>query len=287
MPELPEVEVLARHLDRHLAGRQVRGVRLLIPKLARPHSAKDFNEALAGGTILGVGRRAKFLLFHLRSREAEEVTFMGHLGMTGRMFLQQEGATLPKHAAAVVELDHDLLVFEDPRRFGRICLDTSSLNELGPEPWDEGFTVDVLFQHLKRSRQAIKIKLLDQRLVSGVGNIYASEILFRAGIAPRLPASRLQRQEVERLHQSLRSVLSEAIDTGLQASLDFAGGRDGLFYFGSDSKAEASVERFRVYGRRNQPCFCCGSPVVQFEQAGRSTYACPVCQALGNTTLGA
>ncbi len=279
MPELPEVEVLARHLNRQLSGRQVRQVRVLIPKLVRPHTVEQLNQTLAGCTIHAVGRRAKFLLFHLEPREGEPITVLGHLGMTGRIFLQREEAPLPKHAAVVLELDRDVLVFEDPRRFGRFNLDLSSLNALGPEPWDAGLTAEGLFQRLQRSRQAIKVKLLDQKLVAGVGNIYACEILFRAGISPRSTASGLHRTQVERLHQSLRSVLSEAIETGLAASLDFAGGTNGLFYFGSDSETATSNERFQVYGRRNQPCFRCGTWVVQYVQAGRSTYACPACQA--------
>jgi formamidopyrimidine-DNA glycosylase len=285
MPELPEVEVLARHLNRQLSGRQVRRVRVLIPKWVRPHSAEELDQTLSGGLIQGVGRRAKFLLFQLTCREGRHLTAIGHLGMTGRIFLQQEGQPLPKHAAVVMELDRDRLIFEDPRRFGRFNLNLSSLNALGPEPWDEQFTAEVLFQCLQRSRQAIKVKLLDQQLVAGVGNIYACEILFRAGIPPRMAACALHRKQVKRLHEALRTVLSEAIGTGLGVSLDFAGGTDGLFYFGSGSETATSVERFQVYGRRNQPCFSCGAPVVQFEQGGRSTYACPTCQPTGKMSM--
>jgi formamidopyrimidine-DNA glycosylase len=280
MPELPEVEVLARHLNRQLAGRQVQQVRVLIPKLVRPHRAEELNQCLTGLSFRTVGRRAKFLLFHLTSVDGATVTVLGHLGMTGRMFLQPEEAPMPKHAAVVLKLDRDVMVFEDPRRFGRFHLELSALKALGPEPWDDAFTADELFQRLKRSRQPIKVKLLDQQLVAGVGNIYACEILFRAGISPRVAASGLHRKQVERLHLALRNVLSEAIDTGLKTSLDFAGGTDGLFYFGSGSETTTSTERFQVYGRRDQPCFHCGTPVLQFEQAGRSTYACPSCQAV-------
>ncbi len=285
MPELPEVEVLARHLNRQLAGRQVRQVRVLIPKLVRPHRTEELNQCLNGLSFQAVGRRAKFLLFHLTAGNGATVTALGHLGMTGRMFLQPEEAPMPKHAAVALQLDRNVMVFEDPRRFGRFNLELSPLNTLGPEPWDQAFTADELFQRLQRSRQPIKVKLLDQQLVAGVGNFYACEILFRAGLSPRLAASGLQRKQVERLHQSLRNVLSEAIDTGLKASLDFAGGTDGLFYFGNNSGTTTSSERFLVYGRRNQPCFQCGTPVVQYQQAGRSTYDCPTCQAEGKLKL--
>jgi formamidopyrimidine-DNA glycosylase len=280
MPELPEVEVLARHLRPALHEKSIRRVRVNRPKILRPTTEKQLQRALTGAKFKGLTRRGKYLLFEFRARGGKSLTLLGHLGMTGRMFVARKGETLPKHAAVVCELSKGTFVFEDTRYFGRMTLDLSPVEKLGPEPWDRELTPEVFAKELKRSRQPVKVKLLDQSLVAGVGNIYASEALFRAKISPRLAANKLKFAQVERLLDAIRDVLSEAISCGSTVPLNFGAGKsDGLFYFGSASGAEDYYEeRLQVYDRAGKPCLVCGSPVVRIVQAARSTFFCGRCQ---------
>ena len=280
MPELPEVEVLARHLRPALHGKSIRRIRVNRPKILRPTTEKQLQRALTGAKFKGLTRRGKYLLFEFRAKGGKDITLLGHLGMTGRMFVARKGEALPKHAAVVWELSKGTFVFEDTRYFGRMTLDLSAVEKLGPEPWDREFTPEVFAAELKRSRQPIKVKLLDQSLVAGVGNIYASEALFRAKISPRLAANKLKFAQVERLLDAVRDVLSEAISCGSTVPLNFGTGKsDGLFYFGSVPGAEDYYEeRLQVYDRGGKPCLVCGSPIVRIVQAARSTFYCGQCQ---------
>ena len=280
MPELPEVEVLVRHLDPQLRGRRILGVEVDRPRVIRPHSPADLARSLVGRRIERVRRRAKYLVFELEdSDEAGPRAILGHLGMTGRMFLQSADEELPRHAAVWVTLDQGRWVFEDTRYFGRFHLDLSVLAELGPEPLAPDFTADLLAAGLERYTQPIKVKLLDQTLLAGVGNIYASEALFRAGISPKRAANRLTRPQVQRLWESIREVLQEAIQGGSTLPLDFAGEQPGLLYYGLQEGSGSSYEeRLRVYDRLGKPCYHCQTPIRQLVQAARSTYFCPRCQ---------
>ena len=174
---------------------------------------------------------------------------------------------------------HDL-IFEDTRYFGRMTLDQSAAAKLGPEPLDGRFSVEDFARRLRSSRRAIKIKLLDQTLVAGVGNIYASETLFRARISPRLAANRLTLAQVRRLWRAIRAVLTEAIARGSTLPLNFGADQtDGLFYFGSATGApDFYTERLRVYDRAGLPCPNCHRPIKRIVQAARSTFYCPHCQ---------
>jgi formamidopyrimidine-DNA glycosylase len=197
------------------------------------------------------------------------------------MYVLPARAPLRKHAAVVIKLDAGNFVFEDTRYFGRFTLDERALEGLGPEPLSHEFTSDRFARDLKRSSQAIKVKLLDQRMVAGIGNIYASEALFEARIAPTRRARLLTRRQVVRLWEAIRSVLGRAIDAGSTVPLNFsgAGGSDGLFYFGRAEGASSSfVERLQVYDRAGLPCVVCGTPIKRCVQAGRSTFFCPSCQ---------
>jgi formamidopyrimidine-DNA glycosylase len=221
------------------------------------------------------------MLFDLRSGALRKsVTLLGHLGMEGRMFLLPKGAALPKHAPVVLELNRDVFVFEDTRYFGRMTFDLSAVEKLGPEPWDETFSAEHFARELKRSRQPIKVKLLDQSLIAGVGNIYASEALFRAKISPRLAANKLSISQVKKLRDAIRAVLTEAIDCGSTVPLNFTAGRtDGLFYFGRAAETPNYYEeRLRVYDRAGQPCTKCKTSIQRIVQAARSTFFCERCQ---------
>lgn len=281
MPELPEVEVLARRLRPLIRGKTVQGVNVRRAKVLRPTSPRKFRQTLLGTKFTGLSRRGKYLLFQLRARTGgEPITLLGHLGMTGRIFLARKNQRLPKHAAVVLDLGGENLVYEDTRYFGRLTLDSSVVNRLGPEPLGGGFDQPAFARSLKRSRQAVKIKLLDQTLVAGIGNIYASEALFRARLSPRLSACKLTAVQVARLRRAVRKVLREAIACGSTVPLNFGGGRsDGLFYFGRAPGApDYYGERLQVYDRAGRPCPNCGRPIKRILQAGRSTYYCPRCQ---------
>jgi formamidopyrimidine-DNA glycosylase len=282
VPELPEVEVLARHLGPLLLNKTVRDVRVRRAKVLRPTSARKLARALRGAKFTGLLRRGKYLLFRLSAaRQRNPLTVLGHLGMTGRMYLLPAGASLPKHAAVVLNLGRENFVFEDMRYFGRFTLDLSAIENLGPEPLADGFSVNGFERALSRSSQPIKVKLLDQKLVAGMGNIYASEALYRAGIPPTLPAQRLVVKQAERLRRAIREVLTEAIECGSTVPLNFSGvgGSDGLFYFGRAPGApDYYEERLRVYDRAGQPCLKCGGMIKRLVQAARSTYYCPRCQ---------
>jgi len=282
VPELPEVEVLIRHLAPLLEGRTVRAVRVFRAKLLAPSSPREFTQALLGAKFSGLTRRGKYLLFNLRpAQRAAPRTLVGHLGMTGRMYLLPAKAPLPKHAAVVLNLGRENFVFEDTRYFGRLTLDLRAVGKLGPEPLGPEFTVAGFAAALARSAQPIKVKLLDQSLLAGVGNIYASEALFRAGIRPTLPARRVRPAQVKQLWRAIREVLGEAIAGGSTVPLNYAGQgeRDGLFYFGrAPGSPDFYEERLRVYDRAGRPCPSCGAPIKRRVQAARSTFYCPRCQ---------
>jgi formamidopyrimidine-DNA glycosylase len=193
------------------------------------------------------------------------------------MFIAFKKEPLPRHAAVVFDLGDRNFIYEDRRYFGRMSLDLSPLNELGPEPSD--FSPETFAAALKGSRQPIKIKLLDQSLIAGVGNIYASEALFRARISPKLAANRLTPAQAKALLRAIRDVLDDAIKFGSTVPLKTMSGKsDALFYF--DDGGEGYYEkRLRVYDRAGKPCVNkCGTRVERITQAARSTYFCPHCQ---------
>jgi len=282
MPELPEIEILVRHLQPLLKGRTIRRVRIGRLKCLRGTSPAAFRRLVTGARFVVLSRRGKYLLFTLQRRgERQRLMLIGHLGMTGRMYLSPLGAALPKHVVVALEFDRDRFVFEDLRYFGSFTFNSSAIDALGPEPLSAGFTVKCFSKSLERSRQAIKVKLLDQSLVAGIGNIYASETLFRAGLSPQLPANRLKPAQVERLWRAIRATLTEAIRCGSTLSLHFAGtgSQDGLFYFGrAPGASESYEERLQVYDREGEPCRVCHTAIRRVTQAARSTYYCPQCQ---------
>lgn len=282
MPELPEVEVLVQHLRPLIRNRTIRRIQVHRAKVVAPHSPAELRRRLTGAQFTELRRRGKYLLFELRiSRRKSRVTLLGHLGMSGRMFLARRNAPLPKHTSVVIELDRNQVVLEDPRYFGRLTLETRPVEKLGPEPFSTEFNTEYLAKALARSSQAIKVKLLDQSLVAGIGNIYASEALFRAGVSPRLPADKLNRRQISQLCRAIQQVLTEAIRFGSTVPLNFAGGaeNDGLFYFGrAPNAADYYEERLRVYDRAGQPCPRCKRPIQRLVQAARSTFYCPRCQ---------
>jgi formamidopyrimidine-DNA glycosylase len=281
MPELPEVEILVRHLRPLIRGRTIRGVNVRRAKVLAPTPPRKFRQTLMDAKFTGLSRRGKYLLFELRPKAGGKfLTLLGHLGMTGRIYLARKNEPLPRHAAVGLDLGRENFIYEDTRYFGRLTLDLAAVDKLGPEPLAGGFNKTAFGRSLKRSRQAIKVRLLDQTLVAGIGNIYASEALFRARISPRCPARKLTVALVARLWRAIRRVLGEAIAQGSTVPLNFGGNRsDGLFYFGRvPGAADYYEERLRVYDREGRPCFRCGGLIRRIQQAGRSTFYCPHCQ---------
>ena len=282
MPELPEVEILTRHLAPLLKDQTVQRVQVRRSRVVHSISPARFKNALRGARFLELGRRGKYLIFKMRPADGlGDLFLLGHLGMTGRMYLQPASAPMAKHAAVVFSLGAADFIFEDTRYFGSLRLDTAPLDTLGPEPLSDEFTADYFARALRRSAQPIKVKLLDQSLVAGVGNIYASEALFRAGLSPRLAARRVTRKQAQHLWRGLRATLTDAIEFGSTVPLDWSGtGRnDGLFYYGrADGTVEGYEERLSVYDRAGRPCSLCQTPIRRIVQAARSTFFCPRCQ---------
>jgi formamidopyrimidine-DNA glycosylase len=277
MPEMPEVEVLVRHLRPLLRGKTIRSVKVLRERVIRPTSVSELAKALTGAKFTDLSRRGKYLLFELQSKKTKSpLVVLGHLGMTGRMFLALKKEKLPKHAAVVFDLGAHNFIYEDFRYFGRMTLDLSSVQSLGPEP--SNLSPEIFAASLKNSRQPIKVKLLDQALIAGVGNIYASEALFRAQISPKRSAKKLTSAQAKKLLQAIRDVLAEAVKFGSTVPLKKTSGKSGaLFYFdeGGDGFYE---ERLRIYDRAGKPCSNCGNKIIRITQAARSTYFCPHCQ---------
>jgi formamidopyrimidine-DNA glycosylase len=277
MPELPEVEVLARHLRPLLRGKTIRGVTVHRERVTRPTLPSQLVKVLIGAKFKELLRRGKYLLFQFQPKKSKTpLTVLGHLGMTGRMFVVLKKEKLPRHTAVVFDLGGHRFIYEDTRYFGRMTLDLSPIAELGPEPWD--LTPEQFAESLKRSRQPIKIKLLDQNLIAGVGNIYASEALFRARISPKLPANELSFAQAKNLLRAISAVLNESIKAGSTVALQKAdGGTNALFYFDA-SDSRYYERRLRVYDRAGKPCLNCGAKIARITQAARSTYYCPRCQ---------
>jgi len=287
MPELPEVETVRRGLAPLMEGHKIKVCEAYRPDLRWP-LPKDFAKRLTGRRIQHIDRRAKYLLFYLD----KGLVLVNHLGMSGRfLILPQPGGcaarstaqagqagnhpALGKHDHVAITLDTGTVVrFNDPRRFGMFDLvpektvgDYPLLAELGPEPLSNSFSGPVLAANLKGRRTAIKQAILDQKVVAGVGNIYASEALYRAGISPERLAAKVQGGDAERLAGAIKTVLQAAIGAGGSSLRDYRQASGELGYF---------QHRFAVYDKEGDPCpDCdCRQGVQRLVQGGRSTFYC-------------
>ena len=270
MPELPEVETTVRGLARYLDGARLARVELRRANLRRPFPL-DLVQVLTGATVTGLGRRAKYGLIHTDRGQ----TMVFHLGMSGRWRIEPE--ELGKHDHLVLETDAGhVLSLCDPRRFGSVDLvEEAQLDAwpafaaLGPEPVGEELTAAHLKAALAGRSAAIKLMLLNQRIVAGLGNIYVCEALFRAGIDPGKAAGKVSAPALARLVPQIKAVIAEAIEAGGSTLRDYAQPDGQLGYFS---------KRFDVYDRAGQPCTQCGAPIQRFAQGGRSTWHCTKCQ---------
>ena len=274
MPELPEVENTVRDLKPLLVGRRVLDVQILWPRLVHDKSPEAFAVELAGRQIVNTDRRGKYLLFPLDNGR----TWVVHLRMTGQLHIVPAQAEMERHVHATLDLDNGQQVrYRDARKFGRFYLVDEPemlLAKLGPEPLSEGFTPLELFNRLQGRRTAVKTLLLDQRVLAGLGNIYADEALFTAGIDPRRPAGTLAQADCNRLHTAIRQTLATAIREG-GSSL---GGSVLTNYRRPNGVQGRFQQRHQVYQHAGQPCPICGAPIERIKLAQRSTHFCPHCQ---------
>lgn len=278
MPELPEVEVCRRSLLPGLLGRRIDGVAVRCKKL-RHDIPPDLAEILTGQHLLNIRRRGKYLLFDLRREgddDAARGTLIVHLGMTGNLRLVHPGTPAGKHDHLDFAVGDLALRYSDPRRFGTVIWHPGEHPEthpllavMGIEPLSPEFTADWLHDALGRRSGPVKPVLMDSHLVVGIGNIYAAESLFRAGISPLRPASRISRERVGRLAEAIRATLSDAIAKGGSSIRDYVHSDGSSGYFQIDCA---------VYDRAGQACKRCGGSVRQIRQGGRSTFYCPGCQ---------
>lgn len=269
MPELPEVEVTRLSFADRIAGGRIESVRLGKP-LRWPLGLDA--DLLVGRTVLAVRRRGKYLLLDL-----DQGLLLLHLGMSGSLNFADRQPPAGAHDHFDLVTARGVLRLNDPRRFGAVVYAPGEhslealklLGRLGVEPLTEAFELDAFHRGLKRRKAPIKQVLLAGELVVGVGNIYASEALFRAGIRPTLPASRISRRRAERLRAAVREVLGRAVLQGGSTLRDFSNARGEAGHF----QLEAMV-----YDRKGLPCRVCATPVRMIRQGQRATYFCPHCQ---------
>jgi formamidopyrimidine-DNA glycosylase len=270
MPELPEVETTRRGLAPHVAGKKIAGVVIRNPAMRWPIT-ENLGREISGTTLRNVSRRAKYLLF-----DCGRGVLILHLGMSGSLRYLEEHVAPQKH-------DHFDLVFEggsivrlrDPRRFGAVLWEAGDMalnplfRDLGVEPLTPEFSGNTLYSHSRGRSTSVKQFLMDSHVVVGVGNIYANEALFRAGISPLNPAGRIGAARYGRLADEIRATLLDAILAGGSSLRDFvdSSGKPGYFQ-----------QNYFVYGRADEPCLRCATPIRQLRQGQRSSFYCPKCQ---------
>lgn len=269
MPELPEVETTRRGIAPHILGRRLHRLTVRQPKLRWPVPA-DLSSRLQGQTVQSVERRAKYLLLGMSGG-----TLLIHLGMSGSLRILTEACAPGPHDHFDIDFGDCCLRFRDPRRFGALLWTTAPaarhplLAHLGPEPLSDDFNGQYLYSHSQGRRAAVKIFIMDGKVVVGVGNIYASEALFLSGIHPCRPCGRVSLARYQRLASNIKQVLQSAIEQGGTTLRDFHNQAGNPGYF---------AQRLRVYGKSGDPCPNCGSSIRQRRIGQRSSYFCIKCQ---------
>jgi len=271
MPELPEVETTRRGIEPHVTGARI--VEVIIRRHDLRQAVPEDIISIEGRFMQGVTRRSKYLLLKIDDGS----TLLIHLGMSGSLRVIDPAEEWKKHDHVGITLGNGKqLRFHDPRRFGLVLrinepdpLSHSLLAGLGPEPLESGFTVECLKSACAKRSSAIKQVIMDAKVVVGVGNIYASEALFRAGVRPATPANRLTKPRLGKLVAAIREVLSASIEEGGTTLRDF---------LNSDGKPGYFKQRLFVYDRKGEPCRVCGTAIQQAVLGQRATYWCPVCQ---------
>ncbi len=276
MPELPEVEVIRQGIQPHLEGRRVISITSSGKNLRRPVPIAEMNSSLSNKTISKVTRRAKYLLLHFSSGPV----LILHLGMTGNLGLFPQGSKPAPHDHLFLLLDDSMeLRYNDVRRFGAVLffttkeaqeLESTFFHNTGPEPLGKACTASYLMNRGIGKSQPIKTFLMNAQIIAGIGNIYANESLFRAGIDPQRAARKLLPLEWEYLLHNIQATLTWAIECGGSTIRDYinASGKKGYFQ-----------ANFKVYGREGKPCYNCSTPIIKTKLGGRATFFCPNCQS--------
>ncbi|HEX3100621.1 MAG TPA: bifunctional DNA-formamidopyrimidine glycosylase/DNA-(apurinic or apyrimidinic site) lyase, partial [Pyrinomonadaceae bacterium] len=271
----PEVELISRSLDTLVNGRTISTAELRRQRLAPDSTVDEFAAALHNSKINFIHRRGKHILFDL----AGDKTLIVHLRMSGRFSLLTSNREDPKFTHAVFYFeDESRLVFDDQRHFGLMKIvstpelhEAKELKKLAPEPFSEEFSIPYLRDTLKTSKRSLKEFLIDQTKVCGLGNIYACEAMFAAGIHPETPANKVSGKKIPLLYDSIRAVLKLAISHAGDLKVDPENLEGGYFSVGDETV-------WYVYDRENEPCRNCETPIIRLKQGGRSTYYCPKCQ---------
>lgn len=271
MPELPEVETVRRALEKAIVGKKIEDIYILEPRLITDITC--FKQQNRGATIQEIKRRGKYLLIALN-----KWTIVSHLRMTGKYFITETNELYSKHVHVVWSFtDGSVLQYEDVRKFGRFDMvsnddleDYFKRKKLGVEPTVEDFSVNEFKKALQHKRQMIKIALLNQQIVAGLGNIYVDEVLYQSHIHPMRLASQLQHREINSLHAHIIETLQQAIEAGGTTVKDYSSlGEQGTFQ-----------TQLRVYGQTDKPCLFCGTPIERIVVGQRGTHICPHCQKL-------
>jgi len=272
MPELPEVETVCRGIRPAIIDQTIIEAKLFTKKLRFPLPAK-LEQKLKGRKILDVRRKAKYILLDLD----DDLILVFHLGMTGRLTVSNKQKPKLKHDHLYILLNKKLLItFNDTRKFGLIDLiEKANLDQhklfskLGWEPFSDEFNAENFYNSIKKRKKSIKVTIMDAGIIVGVGNIYASEALFLAGIDPERLANTLTKKEAEKLRVAIVETLARAIAAGGSSLKDYVNAAGDSGYF---------QHQFLVYDRADQPCKTCSKPIIRLKQAGRSTYKCSKCQ---------
>ena len=272
MPELPEVETVRNELLPHVIGRRITGVTLVWEGIVKDISVEEFLSRVVGQKIEDITRRGKYLMVRLGSGEYLVI----HLRMTGSLIVSPGSQEPPRFCRAIIHLDNETSIFfRDPRKFGvmRAVTDSKGIEaRLGPEPLEDSFTTDVLAGILAGRKAPIKALLLNQKLIAGIGNMYADEALYTARLNPWQPGGSLSPKEIARLHNEIRRILWTAIENK-GASVDT--------YFRPDGSAGSAHYEFKVaHGLGGKTCSVCGGPIERGLVGNRGTYYCPRCQTL-------
>lgn len=272
MPELPEVEAVKRGLDQSIVGKRVTAIEVMWSKIIRHDDIEAFKQSLIGQVCQRIDRRGKFLLIYFDTH-----VLLSHLRMEGKYFLCDKEQPVHKHTHVILELDEqEELRYHDVRKFGRMELleigqefQHPSLAKLGPEPTPATFSTHVIKEYLSGRTTAIKNILLDQRMVAGIGNIYADEILFDAYVHPEMSAAEITDEEIQQLYYSIISIMQAAIK---------AGGSTIRSYTNMFGEAGHYQVYHQVYGKDGESCSRCGTIIEKTKVGGRGTHFCPNCQ---------
>lgn len=274
MPEMPEVETVRCGLNSQVKGRKITNVEIRYPDLITG-DVNQFIEFVTDATITDVGRRAKFLLIHLNNG----YTIISHLRMEGRYRISADPSAIDKHSHAIFTLDNgQKMIYNDVRKFGRMQLwntddldNNKSLQKLGPEPLSKPFTFALLKPRIMRHHKDIKTVLLDQSVMSGLGNIYVDEVLWKAKIHPQTPSNHLSDTDIQNIIELSNQEMKKAIEAGgstIRSYIDATGHKGNM------------QNSLKVYGKEGTPCPRCGTNIVKIKVSGRGTHFCPKCQVI-------